>query len=112
MCDFYYSKDNYLFVHAGFNNKAEDPFEDNYTMIWQCSKKYSHPKLKNKIIIHGHCTVSAKQCDKKFRGNKKVIDIDTGCVYDYPGYGRLTAIELNTMQLYTEYREIITEHSK
>lgn len=102
--DFYFTKDNFVFVHAGFNNKDKDPFKDHYTMLWQCSKKYSHSLLKNKTVIHGHCTVTSKVCDKKIKDNKKVIGIDTGCVYDYPGYGRLTALELNTMKIFSENR--------
>ena len=103
--DFYYIKDDFIFVHAGFNNKGENPFDDNYTMLWQCSNKYSHPDLKDKIIVHGHCTTTAKKCDKRIRGNKKVLGIDTGCVYDYPGYGRLTALELHTMEVFSQQRE-------
>ncbi|PIY32527.1 MAG: serine/threonine protein phosphatase, partial [Bacteroidetes bacterium CG_4_10_14_3_um_filter_42_6] len=32
----FYSIEEYLFVHAGFNDSIENPFEDTYHMIWKC----------------------------------------------------------------------------
>ncbi len=60
----YHQKDNYLFVHAGFNNDIEDPFSDTNTMLWECRTNYTHPILKNKIIIHGHCPIKVSDFNK------------------------------------------------
>ncbi|MCD4732092.1 MAG: serine/threonine protein phosphatase [Bacteroidales bacterium] len=98
---FYYAYKNFLFVHAGFNDETDNPFGDQYSMIWQCREKYLNPALIDKIIIHGHCLVTVANCKKRVQANHQVIDLDTGCVFsDMVGYGSLTALELNTMQLY------------
>jgi serine/threonine protein phosphatase 1 len=70
-------------------------------MLWFCKQTYTHPSLSNKIIIHGHRPVTVDSCIKTVQSNKSVINIDTGCVYsNKPGYGTLTAIEINTRTLY------------
>lgn len=96
---YYHSINDFLFVHAGFNDKLEDPFSDSYPMIWECRKKYKHPKLKSKTIVHGHCITTEKELSKKLQKNAQTIPIDSGCVYKYPGFGYLTAIELYTKEV-------------
>ena len=97
----YYEFDNYIFVHAGFNNDIDNPFEDSYHMLWKCRNEYSNPTLKDKVIIHGHCTVSVNTCDERIRNNHDVLNLDTGRVYSgYSKYGRLTALELYTRTIY------------
>lgn len=93
---FYYELDKFIFVHAGFNDKIENPFSDRYTMLWQCKKQYHNPLLKDKTIIHGHCPVSINITQTQISNNSKVINIDGGCVYSNTGYGKLIAIEVNT----------------
>lgn len=98
---YYYSFNDLLFVHAGFNDEVSNPFEDNYSMIWECRKEYNNPSLKNKTIIHGHCLVKLNTCQEAVSSNKKVINIDTGCVYaDKTDYGILTALEVNARTIY------------
>ena len=99
---YYYLFDNYIFVHAGFNDDIEDPFKDDWVMIWRCSDEYMNPVLKDRIIIHGHCPVTLESCRERVKTNQKVIDIDTGYVFSHiMGYGNLTAIEVNTMKLFS-----------
>ena len=84
--------DNFLFVHAGFNDNISNPFEDKYHMIWSRREEYTNPVLKNKIIIHGHTPVPEQICRQEIQDKNRVINIDTGCVYgDIEGYGRLSA---------------------
>jgi serine/threonine protein phosphatase 1 len=97
---FYYSFENYFFVHAGFNDEIANPFIDKYQMIWARREKYTNPVFKDKIIIHGHSPITESLCRQSIKDNKNVINIDTGCVYtDEPGYGRLSSIELHSMML-------------
>jgi serine/threonine protein phosphatase 1 len=96
----YYEYDQYLFVHAGFNDIAADPFEDRYSMVWVRTEQYSNPLLKDRIIIHGHTPITSEQCSRLVLQKKNVINIDTGCVYTSPEYGILTALELKTGTLY------------
>lgn len=84
--------DNFLFVHAGFNDNISNPLEDKYHMIWSRREEYTNPVLKNKIIIHGHTPVPELICRQEIQDKNRVINIDTGCVYgDMEGYGRLSA---------------------
>jgi len=98
---YYFVFEEYLFVHAGFNDSDINPFTDKYSMIWVCKPTYENPLLMNKIIIHGHRPISVGTCKEIVQSNKNVINLDTGCVYsNMTGYGTLTAIELNTRSLY------------
>lgn len=100
--NYYFVFEEYLFVHAGFNDKINNPFGDRYHMIWECKENYKHPSLKNKTIVHGHSPISETLCKEKLQRNNQVINIDTGCVYTGKvGYGKLTAIELYSRVLFS-----------
>lgn len=100
----YVEIENYLFVHAGFNDELEHPYEDTYHMIWKCRQKYVNPLLEGKTIVHGHCTIQAATCDERIKNNDRVINLDTGCVYaDFKGYGRLTALELHSRTIHAVF---------
>jgi serine/threonine protein phosphatase 1 len=98
----YFSIEDYLFVHAGFNDKILNPFQDTYSMVWESQDEYLNPLLARKTIIHGHRPVTVEHCGKQIIENKQVINIDTGCVYkEKSGYGKLTAIELYSKKLFS-----------
>ncbi|MCF6331737.1 MAG: serine/threonine protein phosphatase [Draconibacterium sp.] len=98
--EYYYSFDEFLFVHAGFNDNLVNPFSDFYSMLWKCKEFYTNPLLANKTIIHGHNPVSVSKCEERVLFKLDVINIDTGCVYkDKEGFGRLTAYECNTRRI-------------
>jgi serine/threonine protein phosphatase 1 len=89
-----------IFVHAGFNDNAADPFTDINGMIWQSRTAYSNPAFSGKRIIHGHRPKTIAHVKKLIAEGSPVIPIDTGCVYDEEdGYGYLSAIELYSMEL-------------
>jgi serine/threonine protein phosphatase 1 len=99
---YYFLLNNFLFVHAGFNDEISNPFDDKYQMIWTRREEYTNPLFKDKIIIHGHSPVTEILCRQSILENRQVINIDTGCVYsDEVGYGRLSAIELYSMELFS-----------
>jgi serine/threonine protein phosphatase 1 len=94
--------DNVVFVHAGFNDFADDPYSDKQSMIWESLPSYQNPMLSGKTIIHGHRPKTISNVQKLIREKSKVIPIDTGCVYEKEiGYGHLSAIEINSMTLYS-----------
>lgn len=98
---YYHNFEEYLFVHAGFNDGIPDPFSDKYSMIWTSNLVYENPLLTNKIIIHGHRPIPVEVCKEIVQRKNNVINIDTGCVYSHIyGYGTLTAIELYNRCLY------------
>jgi Calcineurin-like phosphoesterase len=99
---FYYLIDNFLFVHAGFNDRINNPFEDKYHMIWSRREKYTNPVFKDKIIIHGHTPVPELNCRQDIQNHNRVINIDTGCVYsEVAGYGCLSAFEMYSRELFS-----------
>lgn len=99
--NYYHTSGEYIFVHAGFNDLMDNPFDDRHSMTWYCSDSYNNPMLKDKYIIHGHCPVTKNRCVERLQSNEKVIDIDTGYVYaGMDGYGNLTALEVYKRQLH------------
>lgn len=92
----YYELDEYLFVHAGFSDKLENPFSDNYSMLWNSREQYFNPLLKGRTVIHGHSPVSLTITQKQITNNSKVVNIDGGCVYSNTRLGKLVAFEVNT----------------
>lgn len=91
---------NNIFVHAGFNDLADDPFSDITGMIWQCRTAYANPLFNGKTIIHGHRPKTIEHVKKMISLKSPVIPIDTGCVYDTEdGFGYLSVLEVGTMEL-------------
>lgn len=93
---------NFIFVHGGFNDDIDDPFEDEYSMMWERRFEYHSPVFKGKTIVHGHRPHALRELKDELKLSPSVINIDTGCVYgkDY-GLGDLTAIDLLSMKLYS-----------
>ena len=97
---FYEKVDNFIFVHAGFNDSIADPFTDIHGMIWECRTYYENPALSSKTIIHGHRPKRIEFIEKLIYENSNVIPIDTGCVYEREdGYGLLSALDVGNMKL-------------
>jgi serine/threonine protein phosphatase 1 len=90
----------FVFVHAGFDDYAINPFSDKHDMIWECRNYYQHPELSGKIIVHGHRPKPVAYVKKLINDKSMVIPIDTGCVYEkVHGYGILSALSLHDMNL-------------
>lgn len=92
----YYELNNFLFVHAGFNDSIENPFSDNYAMLWRSKKQYYNPLLIDKTIIHGHSPVFITVTQNQVLNKSNVINLDGGCVYTKAHYGKLIALEIKT----------------
>jgi serine/threonine protein phosphatase 1 len=93
---------NYIFVHAGFDDLAPDPFSVKHSMIWECRQSYQNPVLSGKTIIHGHRPKTVSYIKNLIAEKSNVIPIDTGCVYrEEMGYGLLSVLEVNSMTLFS-----------
>jgi serine/threonine protein phosphatase 1 len=89
---------NVIFVHAGFDDFAIDPFRETHSMIWECRNFYTNPVLSGRTIVHGHRPKTLSAVEKLLSEKHSVVPIDTGCVYGKDaGYGMLTALEVNSM---------------
>ncbi|MFA5044926.1 MAG: metallophosphoesterase family protein [Paludibacter sp.] len=96
---YYFENEEYLFVHAGFNDTIEDPFSDKYWMLWKSRERYSNPLLKDRTIIHGHVPVSLNITLNQIANNNKVVNIDGGCIYSNAHLGKLVALEINSSSI-------------
>ena len=89
----YYDTENYFFVHAGLSpaKTIADSIEDENEIqefLWERSHLNAFETPWEKTVVFGH-TPQPKPIQKK-----NMIGIDTGCVYDRVGYGKLTAVLL------------------
>lgn len=94
-------EDTFLLVHAGFNFKCDNIFEDTESMRWIREFEVDFSKTNNKKVIHGHIPVSLSFIEECIQKNTySFIDLDNGCVYkNHEGRGNLVALELNSMNL-------------
>lgn len=95
----YFEHEEFLFVHAGFNDTIENPLADNYCMLWKSRERYSNLLLKDRTIIHGHSPVSLNITLTQIANNSKVVNIDGGCVYSNAHLGKLVALEINSCSI-------------
>ena len=89
----------FLIVHAGFNFKKDDIFEDENAMLWIRDYEIVPEKLGGRTIIHGHVPVDLEFIYSCLDSTTfHFIALDNGVyMYDRPGYGNLMALELNTL---------------
>ena len=101
-CEPYIELEEYILVHAGMNFKAENPFEDTYSMMWTRRFKVDFDKSHGKKIIHGHIPVDYSFMNLVIENNDAYdfLALDNGVyVTDKPGLGNLTAFNPDTKQL-------------
>ncbi len=97
----YYETPNYVIVHAGLNFKIENPFDDKHAMLWIKEFEIDQKKINGKKVIHGHTPVSHKFIQDTITSNRfDFIDLDNGVYMEkMSGFGKLMALELNSMLL-------------
>lgn len=99
--DYFIELDSCLLVHAGFNFDIDNPFDDQYAMLWAKDFKVIPEKVSFKKVIHGHVPVSLDFIELlKDSSAYDFIDLDNG-VYmpGKEGFGNLVALELNSREL-------------
>lgn len=89
----YYDTKDYFFVHAGISpaKTIEQSIKDDNEIkefLWERSHLNAFRTPWEKTVVFGH-TPRPKPLRKDH-----MIGIDTGCVYDRVGYGKLTAVKL------------------
>lgn len=89
----YYETSEYFFVHAGISpaktiaeSLNDDMLEQEF--LWERSHLDALETPWEKTVVFGH-TPQPRPLQKKH-----MIGIDTGCVYNRMGYGKLTAVKL------------------
>jgi serine/threonine protein phosphatase 1 len=89
----YYNTENYFFVHAGISpaKTIAESLKDEegiHGFLWERSHLNAFETPWEKTVVFGH-TPHPNPLVKEH-----MIGIDTGCVYDRIGYGKLTAAKL------------------
>lgn len=91
---------NYILVHAALNMTIEDPFSDEFTMLWHRKplELLNKEWLGNRTVVHGH--TPTKEDILKSELSNVIIGIDNGTyLKEKEGFGALPVLELNTRQL-------------
>lgn len=98
---YYVTLERFVLVHAGLNFSNDDPFEDKFSMLWLREYEIRPEKIGFRKIIHGHMPVNMELISLSVKNNiYKFIDLDNGIyITGYAGYGNLTALELNSMEM-------------
>lgn len=97
----YYETGNFILVHAGLNFNINDPFQDEWAMLWVKDYKIKPEKIGHRRLIHGHVPVNLEFIDISLHNPKyPFIDLDNGCyMINRPGFGNLLALELGSFEL-------------
>jgi len=98
--------DDYLLVHAGLDYSLPNPLEDEYSKMWLRDFDAMPEKIGGRILIHGHVVLPLEDIfmmrDKPAQFGH--IDLDNGVyMVGRKGYGNLVTLELNSMELYSQY---------
>jgi serine/threonine protein phosphatase 1 len=96
----YVETPNHFFVHAGFDLKSANAFEDIERMMMIRDFDYDGEVAKDKTIIRGHYPHVISDIQHMLESKSKAISLDNGCVYpEREGMGNLLAYEIHSGQL-------------
>ncbi|MCS7029032.1 MAG: serine/threonine protein phosphatase [Bacteroidia bacterium] len=96
----FYELDRFYLVHGGFDIRRSNPFLDIKSMLTARYMQYDARTFQNKIIIHGHTTMSLPIIQAQLQEKRSVISLDNGCVYRDSLYeGNLVCLNLDTFEL-------------
>ncbi len=98
--------ENFLLVHAGLDFSLDNPLEDEYAMLWARDFDPMPGKIGKKILVHGHLPISLEEIFMMRDDPVKFghIDLDNGIyMAGREGFGNLVALELGSMELYSQY---------
>ena len=98
--------EDFLLVHAGLNFAEKNPLEDTHAMLWTRDFSVDRAKIGGRTLIHGHVPISLETIfmlrDRYLELG--YIDLDNGIyMAGREGFGSLVALELNKMELYSQY---------
>lgn len=92
---------DYVLVHAALNMNLPDPFKDKTTMLWEKdSAKYLNQEwLGSRKLIHGHKPRTRQEIAAMVENKSGIICIDNGSFMDKEGYGGLSILQLETLDV-------------
>lgn len=95
----FYTYNNFIFVHAGLDMNLENPFADEYSLLWMRDPEnyLNETWLQNRTVIHGHNPTSQNQIKENINNRAKIICIDNGCFMKREGYGSMCVLEIENL---------------
>lgn len=96
----YHETGDFVLVHAGMNFRIDDPFSDEWAMLWFKDYKIIPEKIGYRRLIHGHTPVNLEFINNSLQNpSQPFIDLDNGCyMINVPGFGNLVALELGSLE--------------
>lgn len=96
----YIELDDYFLVHAGFNHKVSNPFEDTFSMLNIRKFKTKSKFLKDKKLVIGHTPKNISTIVRRVKKGKRKLFIDNGCAnYKTREQGNMLCLDLDTRTL-------------
>lgn len=103
---FYHESNDFIFVHAGleFGLFTEDPYEDKSSLVWTRKWEGSTKMRKwlgDRKVVYGHTPQTVNDINKRYDNfsDKPLLNIDSGCVFNYDGYNHLCCYDLTEHKL-------------
>jgi serine/threonine protein phosphatase 1 len=94
---------DYIMVHGGINFNQTDPLSSTHQMMWlrDWYDKIDYQWLGNRYILHGHTPMEKPiiQLMHQTLKQKRVLNLDNGCVFNRPQKNSLACFELQTQEL-------------
>jgi serine/threonine protein phosphatase 1 len=104
--EFFYStfhfiqSEKFFFVHAGFDFKSKQPFENIEPMMMIRDIEYDRSLAGGRTIIRGHYPHDLSIIRNQVSSEHKIISLDNGCVYpERTDMGNLLAYEVKSKEL-------------
>lgn len=104
----YVEDDEFLYVHAGFDFKKEDPFSDMQAMMWIRDFQVDYYKTNNRKVIHGHTPLSLDFIQDVIANPRRdrFVALDNGVMMEnMPNKGNLLAFETKSKTLMVQSRQ-------
>jgi serine/threonine protein phosphatase 1 len=93
--------EEFILVHGGLNCNIPDPLTDIEAMLWSRDREVVKRLIGGRKVIGGHTPLNLEDIKQSLTTDH--IMLDNGCVYkEEPGLGSLTALELNSLTLYSQ----------
>jgi len=94
----YFEVGKYILVHAGLKFGVKNPLEDSDAQMWVRNwyHNINYNWLGDRYIVHGH-TPRIKSDILKMKDEleeRRVLNLDGGCVFGKEGYGELVCFEM------------------
>ena len=92
--------DNFVLSHAGINEGRINPFTDLRGMFPMIEFQFNEADFLRKTQVHGHMMRSRTEIRKNVEEGAMRFSIDSGCYINEDESGYLTALELDSMELF------------